>query len=119
MRCGLRHFPWSRGRGRAAALAGGAVIGLLATGETARADAIDGNWCAGDGRTLTIAGPRLVTPGGASITGDYDRHGFAYVVPPGEPGAGGRVAMVLLNEDTVRIVAGLEPAIWHRCDVVS
>jgi hypothetical protein len=95
-------------------------LGLAAlVAAQARADAIDGNWCAPDGRTLTIKGPHLITPGGAAILGDYDRHGFAYVVPAGEPGAGGRVVMVLLDEDTVRMVQGLEPAIWHRCHVVS
>jgi hypothetical protein len=100
-------------------LAGLVLAFLLLTPGPARADAIDGNWCASDGRTLTIEGPRLITPGGAAISGDYDRHGFAYVVPAGEPGAGSRVVMLLLNEDTVRMVQGLEPPIWHRCDVVS
>jgi hypothetical protein len=103
-------------RGTVVALA---LAALTLAPTAARADAIDGNWCAPDGRVLTIDGPRLVTPGGARIAGDYDRHGFAYAIPAGEPGAGGRVVMVLLDEDTVRIVEGLQPAIWHRCDVVS
>ncbi|MFO1067954.1 MAG: hypothetical protein U1E14_05445 [Geminicoccaceae bacterium] len=86
----------------------------------ALADRIDGNWCAGDGRTLTIEGPRIVTPGGADIRGDYDRHAFAYTVPANEPGAGGKVLMVLLDEDTVRIAFGeTGEEVWHRCDVVS
>jgi hypothetical protein len=102
-----------------AAVAGGLLLGILAAAGAARADAIDGNWCAGDGRTLTIDGPRIVTPGGASITGAYNRHGFAYTVPPSEAGAGGEVRMVLLNEETVRMVTGLQPEIWHRCDVIS
>lgn len=50
----------------------------------ARADAIDGNWCAEDGRTLTINGPRITTPAGSTITGDYSRHGFVYVIPANE-----------------------------------
>ena len=29
----------------------------------ARADAIDGHWCHADGRLISIAGPRIVTPG--------------------------------------------------------
>jgi len=39
------------------------AAGLL-TAVPARADAIDGNWCAGDGRSMTISGPAIVTPGG-------------------------------------------------------
>ncbi len=100
-------------------LFGSALAILLACAGPARADAIDGNWCAPDGRTLAIDGPRLITPGGAAITGEYNRHGFAYVVPASEAGAGSRVIMVLLNEETVRISAGLKPEIWHRCDVTS
>jgi hypothetical protein len=100
-----------------AASVGAAALVLAAA--SARADAIDGNWCAPDGRVLTIDGPSLVTPGGGRITGSYDRHGFSYVIPAGEPGAGSRVVMVLLDEDTVRMAEGLEPAIWRRCDVVS
>ena len=30
----------------------------------ARADAIDGHWCAPDGRVMTIEGPAILTPGG-------------------------------------------------------
>jgi len=84
-------------------------------GAAARADAIDGNWCAGDGRTFSIDGPRIVTPRGEALQGDYDRHGFAYVAPTD----GAEVTMVLLDEDTVRLTAGSAPEIWHRCDVTS
>ena len=98
-----------------------ALLLVVASGVApAMADRIDGNWCAGDGRTLTIEGPRIVTPGGADISGDYDRHAFAYTVPASEPGAGGKVLMVLVNEDTVRIAFGAATEeVWHRCDVVS
>ena len=53
----------------------------------ARADAIDGMWCKGS-RSMQIDGPAIVTPGGTSMTGDYARHGFRYVVPADEEGAG-------------------------------
>ena len=69
---------------------------LALSGGAALADAIDGDWCHGDGRRLSINGPDIVTPGGARLKGDYDRHHFSYVVPASEPGAGGTVAMVLL-----------------------
>ena len=38
----------------------------------ARADAIDGDWCHGDGQRLSINGPDITTPGGARLKGDYD-----------------------------------------------
>ena len=94
------------------------VLCLVAAGDL-RADAIDGNWCAPDGRVFSIDGPRIITPGGHALDGDYSRHAFAYVAPPGEDGAGSQVLMQLLNEQTVRILAGLAPEIWRRCDVTS
>lgn len=86
----------------------------------ALADAIDGHWCHKDGRRMTIDGPGIVTPGGTAMTGDYDRHGFAYVIPPGEPGAGKRVDMQLIDEYTVILRTGPDSAkaveqVWKRC----
>ncbi len=93
---------------------------LIAFPTAALADAIDGHWCHEDGRRMTIDGPAIVTPGGTAMTGDYDRHGFAYVVPPGEPGAGKRIAMQLIDEYTVILRTGLDSAksveqVWKRC----
>jgi hypothetical protein len=64
----------------------------------AKADAIDGDWCLADGRQMTIQGPAIVTPGGTRMRGEYTRHSFSYVVPPGEPGAGETVSIILLSE---------------------
>jgi hypothetical protein len=82
----------------------------------ALADAIDGDWCHGDGRRLSINGPDIITPGGTHLKGDYDRHHFSYVVPVSEPGAGATVAMVLLSEILMRLTppAGEEQT-WRRC----
>lgn len=87
----------------------------------ARADAIDGHWCAADGRVMTIEGPAIVTPGGHQIRGEYSRHAFSYVVPVGERPAGATIFMVLLNEETVEVDPGdgADHEIWHRCDVIS
>jgi hypothetical protein len=101
---------------RASRIAAAACLAWMAGSAAVRADAIDGNWCAGDGRTFSIDGPRIVTPRGEALQGEYDRHGFAYVEPPPD---GTSVTMVLLDEDTVRLTAGAEPEIWHRCDVTS
>ena len=89
---------------------------LALSGGAALADAIDGDWCHGDGRRLSINGPDIVTPGGAHLKGDYDRHHFAYVVPSSEPGAGATVTMVLLSEILMHLKppAGEEQT-WRRC----
>jgi hypothetical protein len=103
-----------------------ALIALsLSLSAPARADAIDGNWCYKDGRRMSIDGPRIVTPGGTSTIGEYDRHGFIYVVPEGDPHAGLRIIMLLLSENIIRMFIphkgpGLKPATveeWQRCDL--
>lgn len=82
------------------------------------ADSIDGEWCSAQGRSLAINGPQIHTPGGSRIAGLYDRHGFIYTVPPGEPDAGKQVRMVLINDDTVQLTVGDGNAslqTWRRC----
>jgi hypothetical protein len=98
-----------------------AAAGYLLAPGVGWADVIDGNWCAADGRVMTIAGPAIVTPGGSHTTGDYSRHHFSYVVPAGESDAGTTISMLLLNENTVRLSRdeSTEQEIWHRCDVIS
>ena len=91
-----------------------AALSLLAA-SPAVADAIDGHWCTDGGLRLTIEGPRIVTPGGTRMQGDYGRHDFAYDAPAGEPGGGGRVSMRLRGENLMQVqAAGLEP-LWRRC----
>lgn len=76
---------------------------------------------------LVVAGPALAEecwedvtptacPRGASITGEYDRHHFTYVVPAGEPGAGATINMVLLSELQMQLKppAGNDQ-LWRRC----
>jgi hypothetical protein len=108
------------GRGACFASSLAALAFALAPG-VARADAIDGHWCAADGRVMTIEGAAILTPGGNKITGDYSRHAFAYVVPTGERRAGAKIFMILRNEQTVELDPGGGAAheIWHRCDVIS
>lgn len=83
---------------------------VLQTG-AARADAIDGDWCLGDGSRLSINGPDITTPAGRQLKGDYDRHHFTYVEP-----SGGTVSMVLVSEIQMRLKppAGDEQ-LWRRC----
>jgi hypothetical protein len=104
-----------------AALAAVSLCLLFLPG-TALADAIDGTWCAVDGRIMEIHGSAITTPGGNDIAGNYGRHSFSYVVPPGETPAGETVRMVLWNEDIVHLKVGEqagEAEVWQRCDTVS
>ena len=96
-----------------------AIVAMTIGAGSARADALDGNWCATDGRVMTIEGSRILTPGGTATAGDYSRHAFAYTVPTTDDNAGAEVRLVLVNEDTVRVVVGPPPEIWRRCDVTS
>ncbi len=105
-----------------------AIIGLLASVVTtvpAWADQIDGEWCR-DGRHCKIDGPNIVTYGGTSMTGDYNRHGFRYTVPASEPEAGALVAMTLHGDDLLDLVrtakgsnAASPAESWRRCRVTS
>jgi hypothetical protein len=79
------------------------------------ADVIDGAWCHDKGGRMIIAGPSIVTPAGTRTEGDYTRHSFSYVVPSGDPGAGGTIQMMLLNEETVRVHDSGGEQTWHRC----
>jgi hypothetical protein len=83
----------------------------------ARADRIDGNWCHGI-KHLSINGPTIVTPGGTKITGKYDRHGFQYVVPEGEVGAGDTITMMQQHEELMQLSSSAKPEVvedWIPC----
>lgn len=91
---------------------------------SARADAIDGDWCLASTH-FTIEGPSITTPGGNKLQGHYTRHAFAYVVPDRENGAGSHIDMVLLNEETLRLTrtppgaTAAMPETWKRCKPIS
>ena len=93
-----------------------AVAALAVCAAPAFADSIDGSWCR-TGARLVISGPGIVTPGGARLSGQYDRHGFSYVVPSGEPGAGSTVEMRLLGEYDMQSRTGAQGGVvdWKRC----
>ena len=80
-----------------------ALAALMLPAAPALADRIDGNWCFRDGRSMSIDGPAIVTPGGTAMTGDYDRHGFRYVVPAGEADARAQVDMVQFDDNTIQV----------------
>lgn len=100
-----------------------AALATVSLSVPAQADAIDGDWCFGSSN-LGIRGPDLRTPAGNQIKGDYDRHGFRYVVPAGESGAGGEVVMRLINDDNMTLTrkgggADGAPETWRRCKPIS
>jgi hypothetical protein len=99
-----------------------AAMSLVATGE-ALADAIDGDWCAADGRHMSIRGPDIVTPTGATLQGQYSRHAFIYQTPAADPSPGLTIYMRLVNPDTVDLWAGAQPVgpaeVWSRCTPIS
>jgi hypothetical protein len=96
----------------------GATLALALSAAPALADAIDGDWCHSDGRHFSIRGPEIVTPAGTRMQGDYARHWFTYKPPAPERGAGGSIAMRLVNENTVHLSYGEAagaPEVWLRC----
>jgi hypothetical protein len=110
-------MAWPRG-GRGFLGAALAAASALAPG-TARADAIDGDWCFAT-QNLNIQGPKIRLPSGMEINGDYDRHGFRYVVPANENGAGTAVSMQLFGEELMQLTRGsAQPEMWRRCKPTS
>lgn len=99
-----------------------ACLAVLAPGPVL-ADAIDGDWCSQDGRHFKIEGPAITTPAGTAATGDYSRHAFRYQAPPSDPDAGSNIAMVLINEQSLRLqtdkTTDAEPELWTRCEFIS
>jgi hypothetical protein len=94
-----------------------ASFALVGSSTSALADAIDGDWCHANGKRMSIRGPEIVTPGGKQTRGDYSRHFFSYVIPPGESGAGETVSITLLSEYLAHARIGGDPTVheWHRC----
>jgi hypothetical protein len=92
------------------------AVGLVLMAGSAWADSIDGAWCR-TGARVVISGPSIVTASGAKLSGMYDRHGFSYVVPAGEPGAGGTMEMRLLGEYEMQSRIGAAGPVeeWRRC----
>ena len=94
-----------------------ACFALIGFSTSALADAIDGDWCQANGKRMSIRGPEIVTPGGKQTQGDYSRHFFSYVIPPGESGAGETVSITLLSEYHAQARVGADPTVqdWRRC----
>lgn len=90
----------------------------------AMADAVDGTWCAPDGRSLTVDGIHVRTPSGADVDGEYSRHAVRYVGLPDDPEAGHDVRLFLRGDDVLRVQRYVEGVAqpeetWTRCEPMS
>lgn len=86
------------------------------------ADQIDGEWCSGDGRRLSINGPSIEIPSGKQITGIYSRHGFTYTGPEGDPEMGQIIRMTQNSDELMLLYRSTAPdnaEHWQRCQVTS
>ena len=96
------------------------VLASMLVTTTARADAIDGNWCHTSHGNLEIRGENIITPGGTQMTGAYTRHTFRYVSPAGERAANQTINMAIVDDETLHLIvegtdSGIE--VWQRCRV--
>lgn len=97
---------------------------FLLSASPALADRIDGDWCDKTGRHVKIDGPTVEIPSGKVIQGEYDRHGFRYVGPQGDPEAGVEVVMQQFSEEEIGVIRRVngenQPMeTWKRCQETS
>ncbi|MFZ1773578.1 MAG: hypothetical protein WAT78_06425 [Rhizobiaceae bacterium] len=88
------------------------------------ADRIDGDWCNEAGRHVRIDGPEIELPSGAMHKGDYDRHAFRYIAPPGDPDAGTQIRMMVQSDEEMLLFRGDKADFanaeqWRRCEATS
>ena len=102
------------------AITGLGFVILIIAATSARADAIDGQWCYSTSH-LEIQGPTITTPAGNRIDGNYSRHGFRYVVPANEPDPGSEITMMLHGEELMELTrkGAVTPEKWRRCKPIS
>ncbi|MEH6752882.1 MAG: hypothetical protein V7788_01790 [Alphaproteobacteria bacterium] len=96
------------------------IVMLVSFSTTAQADAIDGNWCHSEFGNFEIRGSNILTPGGLQMTGEYSRHTFRYIAPPGERAATKAINMAIVDDETLHLIVE-EPdssvEVWRRCHV--
>ncbi|MCF6200060.1 MAG: hypothetical protein L3J67_11835 [Hyphomicrobiaceae bacterium] len=67
------------------------------------ADQINGNWCAADGRTISIDGPHVTTPAGNTVLAIHGRHHIDYLIPENETDAGHRFTADQLDDERISV----------------
>ena len=107
-------------------LAVAAAALLVATTGPSLADKIDGDWCSPAGKTISVDGPRVVTPGGNTVVANYNRHHVDFKIPEGEAGAGGHFSADQLNHEQISVTILASDAvetgqseIWTPCKPIS
>lgn len=95
---------------------------IFIAGAAALADAIDGSWCAKDGKQLNIADPEITLPNDAKIQGAYRRHEFLYTAPAGDPDAGVQIYLQLQSDDAlnsyhIKDNQAVDPVAWASCAI--
>jgi hypothetical protein len=101
-----------------------AILAFTMTAGPALADRLDGDWCSADGKHLRIDGPNIQIPSGLHITGDYERHYFSYMGPPGDPEEGQLIQMQQQSDEVMHLrrqVGGKDgpEETWKRCEFTS
>ena len=106
--------------------AGLVIAGLFLTTQPALADKIDGNWCSAKGKSISVDGSNVVTPGGRSIVANYTRHHVDFIIPEGEAGAGDTFSADQLNHEEISVSiipqSGTDKGqaeIWTVCKPIS
>ena len=95
-------------------------VGLFIGVAPAHADALDGDWCHPVDGKLTIDGPKIQTPGGKSVVGNYSRHRFEYTAPEGDWQANKSIVIQQFNERLMELTVADQPGQkWRPCQVVS
>ncbi len=93
---------------------------LCASASPSLADALDGQWCNNEDGRLAIDGNIITTPAGDRVEGDYGRHRFVYIAPPGSWNAGKRIVIQQLSDQEMELSVGDGmPHKWGPCQVVS
>lgn len=95
---------------------------IIACASPAMADQIDGDWCDGRGARLHIDGPKLRTPSGRMVLGEYTRHTFRYVGPHGENDEGAEIRIIQRSDQEMTLFRGRsarEGETWRRCNLSS
>lgn len=98
------------------------VFAFVFVATPALADRIDGDWCNGRGARLHIEGPRLHTPSGRMVIGEYTRHTFRYIGPHGENDEGAEIRMIQRSDQEMTLFRGRsarEGETWRRCNLSS
>ena len=95
------------------------ILSFMMFATPAFADAIDGDWCLVS-KHLSIKGPDITLPSGATIQGDYRRHEFFYKVPAGDADAGSLIYLQLQGEDFMGLYhlkdgKAVDGESWMRC----